>query len=57
VTCRSPSTNRTLRALAVLCVGLALGDSAFADDPWELWPEGQLSVELNPRTRVVLNAA
>jgi hypothetical protein len=57
VTRRSPSTNRTLRALAVLCVGLALGDSAFADDPWELWPEGQLFVELNPRTRVFLNAA
>jgi hypothetical protein len=28
VTRRSPSTNRTLRALAVLCVGLALSGTA-----------------------------
>lgn len=32
-------------------------DTASADDPWEFWPEAQLFVELNQRTRVFLNAA
>jgi hypothetical protein len=36
---------------------VALGGTAAADDPWELWPEGQLFVGLNQRTRVFLNAA
>ncbi len=53
----SPSTCRTLRALAVLCACLGLGDTASADDPWEFWPEAQLFVGLNARTRVFLNAA
>ena len=53
----SPSTCRTLRALAVLCACLGLGDTASADDPWEFWPEAQLFVGLNTRTRVFLNAA
>ena len=53
----SPSTCRKLRGLAVLCACLALGDTASADDPWELWPEAQLFVGLNPRTRVFLNGA
>ena len=43
--------------LAVLCGAFALGGTAFADDPWELWPEGQLFVGLHPRTRLFLNAA
>ena len=30
---------------------------ASADDPWEFWPEAQLFVGLNQRTRVFLNAA
>ncbi len=53
----TPSTFRTLRVLAVLCVLAALGGTASADDPWEFWPEGQLFLDLNPRTRVFLNAA
>jgi hypothetical protein len=36
---------------------MALSGTASADDPWELWPEGQLFVGLNARTRVFLNAA
>ena len=40
-----------------LCAWAALGGTASAADPWELWPEGQLFVGLNPRTRVFLNAA
>jgi hypothetical protein len=43
--------------LALVCTCLTLGGSAFADDPWEFWPEAQLFVGLNPRTRVFLNAA
>jgi len=57
MTRHSPSTGRTLRALAVLCLCLALGDPASADDPWEFWPEGQLYVGLNPRVRLFLNGA
>ena len=52
-----PSTRRSLRAIAPLCLCLALGHSAFADDPWEFWPEAQVFVGLNARTRVFLNAA
>ena len=36
---------------------MAPSGTASADDPWELWPEGQLFVGLNPRTRIFLNAA
>jgi hypothetical protein len=43
--------------LAVLCAWAALGGTASADDPWESWPEAQLFVGLNPRTRAFLNAA
>jgi hypothetical protein len=43
--------------LSVLYACAALGGTASADDPWEFWPEGQLFVGLNPRTRVFLNAA
>jgi hypothetical protein len=43
--------------LLVLCACSALGGTAHADDPWEFWPEGQLYVGLNPRTRLFLNAA
>jgi hypothetical protein len=57
MTRRSPSTGRTLRALAVSCLCLGLGGTASADDPWEFWPEGQLYVGLNPRTRLFLNGA
>jgi hypothetical protein len=46
-----------LRGLAVLCLCLAVADTASADDPWEFWPEGQLYVGLNPRVRLFLNAA
>jgi hypothetical protein len=48
---------RRSRVLAFVCACLALGGSASADDPWELWPEAQAFVGLNPRTRVFLNAA
>ena len=41
----------------VLCACAALGGTASADDPWESWPEGQLFVGLNARTRVFLDAA
>ena len=40
-----------------MCSCLALGSTALADDPWEFWPEAQLFVGLDPRTRVFLNAA
>jgi hypothetical protein len=43
--------------LALVWPCLALGDSAFAADPWEFWPEAQVFVGLNPRTRMFLNAA
>jgi hypothetical protein len=43
--------------LLVLCACAVLSGTAYADDPWEFWPEGQLYVGLNPRTRVFLNAA
>ena len=36
---------------------MAGSDAASADDPWESWPEAQLFVGLNQRTRVFLNAA
>ena len=53
----SPSARRKLRAVAVLCSCLALGDAANADDPWEFWPEAQLFVGLDPRTRLLLDTA
>ena len=53
----SPSTGPTLRSLAALCLCLALGGPASADDPWEFWPEGQFYFGLSPRTRLFLNAA
>jgi hypothetical protein len=40
-----------------LCLWVAGSDVASADDPWEFWPEAQLFVGLNQRTRVFLNAA
>jgi len=40
-----------------LCACAVLGGTASADDPWESWPEGQLYVGLNARTRVFLDAA
>jgi hypothetical protein len=43
--------------LALVCACLALGGTASADDPWEFWPEAQLFVGLNQRTRVFLDAA
>lgn len=52
---RSPAWGAILRGPAVLFLCLALCDPAFAEDPWELWPEGQLYVSLNPRTRLFLN--
>ena len=54
---RLPSACRGLRGLAITCTCLTLSGTASADDPWELWPEGQLFVGLNERTRVFLNAA
>jgi hypothetical protein len=57
VTRGSLSARRVLRVLAFLCACAALGGSASADDPWEFWPEGQLFVGLNDRTRLFLNAA
>ena len=39
-----------------LCLCVAGSDVASADDPWEFWPEAQLFVGLNQRTRVFLNA-
>ena len=40
-----------------LCLSLTGTDTASADDPWEFWPEAQLFIGLNQRTRVFLNAA
>jgi hypothetical protein len=34
-----------------------MSGNASAEDPWEFWPEVQLFVGLNARTRVFLNAA
>lgn len=57
LTGRSPAAGWKRWPLVVLCGAVALGGSASADDPWESWPEGQLFVGLNPRTRVFLNVA
>jgi hypothetical protein len=57
LTGRSPAAGWKRWLLAVLCGAMALGGTASADDPWEFWPEGQLFVGLNPRTRLFLNAA
>jgi hypothetical protein len=43
--------------LALVSACLALGGTAFADDPWEFWPEAQLFVGQEARARVFLNAA
>lgn len=40
-----------------LCGCVALSGTASADDPWEFWPEAQLFVGLNSRTRAFLDAA
>lgn len=53
----SPSGCRRLPGLLVLLACAALGGTAFADDPWEFWPEAQLFVRLDATTRVFLNAA
>jgi hypothetical protein len=57
VTGCSPSACRKLRARALASACLVFCGTALADDPWESWPEAQLFVGLNPRTRVFLNAA
>jgi len=57
LTGRSPATGWRRCLLLILCGCTALGGTASAGDPWEFWPEGQLFVGLNPRTRVFLNAA
>jgi len=57
LTGRSPAAGWKRWLLAVLCGAMALGGTASADDPWEFWPEGQLFVGLNQRTRLFLNAA
>jgi hypothetical protein len=57
VTGGSAWTHRVLRALALLSACGTAGGTATAGDPWEFWPEGQLFVGLNPRTRIFLNAA
>lgn len=41
--------------LALVCLCLALGETASADNPWELWPEGQFYFGLSPRTRLLIN--
>jgi len=51
------SIRRRLGVVALLFACAALGGTASADDPWEFWPEGQLFVGLNPRTRVFLDSA
>lgn len=43
--------------VVALCAGMALVGAAHADDPWEGWPEAQVFVGLNARTRLFLNAA
>jgi hypothetical protein len=53
----TPRSPWILCLFAVLCTGLASSRSAFADDPWEVWPEAQVFVGLNPRTRLFLSAA
>jgi hypothetical protein len=53
----SPSAGWAKSFLLALGACLALGNSAFADDPWEFWPEAQLFVGLDSRTRVFLDAA
>lgn len=57
LTGRSPAAGWRRCLLLILCNCTALGGTASADDPWEFWPEGQLFVGLNPRTRLFLNAA
>ena len=49
--------NRGLRVLMLACACAALAGTASADDPWEAWPEAQVFVGLNARTRLFLNAA
>jgi hypothetical protein len=49
---------RLARSLAaVACAWSALSGGAHASDPWELWPEASGFVNLNPRTRIYLDAA
>ena len=47
----------TRSLLAVVCACSALSATAYANDPWELWPEVSLFVSLGPRTRIYLDAA
>ena len=42
---------------AILCAWWAVSGTARADDPWEFWPEAQVFVGLDGRTRLFLNAA
>jgi hypothetical protein len=53
----SPSGGWPRSLLVALCACAALTGTASADDPWESWPEAQLFVGLDSRTRVFLNAA
>jgi hypothetical protein len=46
----------TRSLLAVVCACSALSVNAYADDPWEIWPEVSLFVSLSPRTRIYLDA-
>jgi hypothetical protein len=59
VTLGLPSTRRARRVcvLTLLCSCLVGAATVSADDPWEVWPEGQLYVGLHARTRVFLDAA
>ena len=43
--------------MVALCACGALSGTVSADDPWEFWPEAQLFVGLDARTRVFLDAA
>ncbi len=53
----SLSIRRMLCVPMVLSACVALGGAASGDDPWEFWPEGQLFVGLESRTRLFLDAA
>jgi hypothetical protein len=48
---------RRVRALAVLSACLAVGGPAWAEDPWEWWPEAQVFVGRTRLTRMFFNLA